>query len=200
MPLPVLPRRAIVLDIETLDTTPTACVLSVGFAQVDLHDLVITDWGQLYVDQNEQIGRTVSESTTKWWAGQPEAWRRQCGVERASIRETFTSLGDLAINLAGLPDQGATWWGYGPSFDLVVLENLAAQHSLTPPWTYRDHRDLRTLFELAGVKPGQFRKADEVEHDAEADALVEARAMIAALKALGFRQVPVDAPAVMVGA
>lgn len=197
MSLPTLPRYAMVVDIETLDTRPSARVLSVGYALVDTQALAITSWSQFYLDQNEQLGRTTSEETTKWWTGQPEAWRRQCGVERGSAREMFADMRLTAKPDCPEPDARTTWWGYGPSFDLVVLESLAADCGLTVPWTYRDHRDLRTLFELADVHPSQFRRDSELEHDAEADALAEARTLIAALKKLGYEAAQ---PAVEVGA
>lgn len=211
MTLVTLPPRAVVIDIETKDTLPTACVLSVGYAVVNMRALTIISKGQIYADLNEQIGRSVSDSTMKFWADHPEAWARQISSKRWPIGDVFAKLDSLAPFLSTDLVQ-PTWWGYGPSFDLVVLESLARDCGYKVPWTYRQHRDLRTLFELTGIKPAGFRHAlGSLEHDAMDDAETEATAMLAALRMLGHEPVEgvtafsaeamtVDVPAVSVGA
>lgn len=212
MPLVTLPPRAVVIDIETKDTLPSACVLSVGYAVVDIRSLSIETCGQHFLDLNEQIGRSTSDSTMKFWANHPDAWARQIHCDnRRPAKEVFAQLCKLAPYQKTDPFI-PTWWGYGPSFDLVVLESLARDCGCEVPWTYRQHRDLRTLFELTGIVPAGFRHAlGSLEHDAMDDAQTEALAMLAALRSLGYEPVEdvkafpaeamtAEAPAVSVGA
>lgn len=209
MPLVTLPPDAVVIDIETKDTLPTACVLSIGYAVVDIRALRIVKTGQVFIDQNSQVGRSTSDDTMKFWAAHPEAWARQLAADRVSPASAFEKL-RLLVPSHPVALYQPTWWGYGPSFDLVVLESLARDCGVKAPWIYRQHRDLRTLFELTDVKPATFRHGlDALEYDAKDDAETEALAMLAALRSLGYEpeaetfaaaSAYVEQPAVTVGA
>lgn len=181
--------HAIVIDIETLDTAPTAQVLTIGHAVVDLDNLAIVAHGEAALSADEQPSRTRSPETQKWWSLQSEDARRASfePAYRYLAMEVFGINGYLLQLSGAYPD--ATWWGHGASFDLVIIESLARDLGYKVPWTYRQHRDLRTLYELAGgTKPSYegYEGCKLTPHIAEDDAIAEALAMIEAMRAFAF--------------
>ena len=63
------------IDIETLDITPDAVVLTIGGVKFDPFTKE-APYSDLYIrmdaDQQMEAGRTVSEDTLKWWNTQPQ--------------------------------------------------------------------------------------------------------------------------------
>ena len=67
----------IMLDIETLDTSPSAIVLSIGAVKFNSVGLGDTFYVRLDSDPQLALGRTQSEATLTWWAGQSDAARKE---------------------------------------------------------------------------------------------------------------------------
>lgn len=187
---------AFVIDIETYDTRPTARVATIGAVAVDLVTGVVLDAMHIPLSAQDQPFRTQSDSTMRWWASQPMAARDAAFglmVPRLSVYDGLDGVGDFIRRITGYHSKTPRTfgvWGYGASFDIVVLENLYADVLMTLPWTYSQHRDLRTLYELAGIKLADFVEPGETPHIAVDDAKAEARAMLAALDRLGHRFAP----------
>lgn len=155
----------IMIDIETLDTRPTAVVLS--FAAVAFPDTEVDPlYRALDVDQQLAVGRTVSADTLAWWARQPDEARL------AALAAPAPHLAGLGSRCGSSPE-GAWWaveqalsdlellfghhnveavWACPPTFDIAILESLYEDFGRSPvPWTWRQFRDVRTLREEAGV-------------------------------------------------
>lgn len=184
---------AFVIDIETYDTRPTARVATIGVVAVDLVTGEVLDAMHIPISAQDQPFRTQSDSTMRWWASQPMAAQDAAFglmVPRLSGYDALLGFGDFIRRITGYHFQTPRTfgvWGYGASFDVVVLESLYCDFHVDPPWTYRQHRDLRTLYELAGIKLADFVEPGETQHNALDDAKAEARAMLAALERLGHR-------------
>lgn len=197
-----LPDLAFVIDIETFDTRPTARIATIGIAAVCLVTGAILNTAHFLVSAQDQPFRTQSDSTMQWWARQSAETRGFAfGLPgaRLAVSDALIQLAGFILSIAGHPERDQMTfgvWGYGSSFDIVVLESLYADAGIKLPWTFRQHRDLRTLYELAGLKPDAFFDDGETPHIAVDDAKAEARALIAALKSLGHRYVvpEVDVP------
>lgn len=179
----LLPRWAFIVDIETMDTCPTARVLSVGVAALDLSTFKIS-CAEFGLAMGGQPFRSQSAETMAWWREQSQFARDRAFSGGMRAIEAFARLAKFAQSYC--EDDASTWWGYGPSFDLVVLESLASDFGITPPWTYRQHRDLRTMFSLTGIRPDDHYRSSETKHVAMHDAVAEARALVSSLKALGY--------------
>lgn len=158
-----LPTWAFVIDIETMDTRPSARVLSIGAAVVHLPTLEICDSHHWPLSISAQPFRTQSDATMAWWRGQSEETKRDVFSSEKTIdpREALALMSKTILNLDGR----FSVWGYGPSFDLVVIEDLA--------------RDIG-----ADVRLADFQRPGRVAHHAEGDAVTEAEALIEALKRL----------------
>lgn len=78
---PVFPRRAIMTDIETLDTRPNSKILSIAGVVfdsladrstiVDANDKVIAPHFSIVLELTGQEHRTQDEATVTWWSKQP---------------------------------------------------------------------------------------------------------------------------------
>lgn len=157
------------IDIETLGTKANSVVLTIGALRFDPNsETDPTDGLHLYLDVDEQTaaGRSVSEDTLKWWSEQDEAVRLD--VFRADGRSGVKqALDELAKFVA---DADAVW-AQGPTFDMIILEDLYAAFGEKSPWRFHKVRDSRTLFSVLGDPRGQFPLA----HNALVDCYHQAK-------------------------
>ena len=166
----------IVIDLETLDTSPSAVVTSIGVAIGSKG--AFTSW-QVNLEITSQLlkERTISQSTLTWWQGQPAA-TQQLMLENQL--QTPQALSNLVIELEGLQvklgESNIAVWGNSPSFDLVILKSLFEQYGIPVPWKYWQERDLRTYGAMVGVSFNEWKQQQEnsfVAHCAKEDAMAE---------------------------
>lgn len=133
------------IDIETLDTKPTAVVLSIGLVTFTASQ-VETQFNRslIYPSIEMQIarGRTISTSTLKFWMGQGGA-----AAEEAFVDEYERSDPENVMNgLQTILSNASTIWANGDLFDLGILIDLNNFCSDMPLYKkYNAPRDLRTL-------------------------------------------------------
>ena len=130
------------LDIETLSTHKDAVVLSIGASTISLNGAPQGVFHCL-VDAQEQIdaGRHVSFDTLVWWIQQSgEAQTAAMLGERLTVDMALTCLRTWIAQHGDVPV-----WTKGPGFDGAILESLAEQNKIKPAWSYRNHRDVRTI-------------------------------------------------------
>lgn len=161
------------LDIETLSLKPNAVVLSIGACTVDkdFHG---------YLLQEPQIfkRRDVDPETVEWHRNDHltlfTAQTTQCSLRGLSPAVVLESLYAwfAALQLQHCGNEIQIWMN-SPSFDGVILQNLANDFATPLPWTFRQERDLRTLKKLALVLEPDLMDAIQPNnnaHDALADA------------------------------
>lgn len=128
----------IMLDIESLDVTPTAVVLSIG--AVRMRNGSITDRMYVKLDAQDQIdeGRTISLPTLRWWTTQdPKLFAEALSGERTVIE----ALDDLFNFIPA----DACVWGNGVGMDNVVIQDLCRHYNFEIPWSFRGDRCYRTM-------------------------------------------------------
>lgn len=167
------------IDIESLDTTSTAIVLSIGVVEFDVGDWTITRAFHrvLETDTQLRLGRSQSLATKQWWAQQSDEAR---AIFDAPKFDTHYSLHELAGFLQGT--QGV--WGNGADFDNVIVGSLYDSYNIRRPWSFGLNRCHRTMKNF--VLPKTYVKPERigVHHDALADAqyqFTELRNICAAL-------------------
>lgn len=161
----------IMVDLETLDTAPTALVLSVGLVAFD--DKAVLDKLYLTIDIQDQInlGRTISADTLKWWMKQsPEARR----VFSESGSNLMDSVDFIARFFENYPK--SLLWSNGANFDAVILDDMFRMVGVPVPWKYWDVRCFRTFCDGIGRKLSVRRGT---HHNALDDAESQALHMIA---------------------
>ena len=143
----------IMIDLETLDTKPTASILTIGAIKFDPFgdDLHNQQCEKLYIkvdiDSCDQLGLTTSQSTIDWWGQQSKAAQDEAfSTEgRVHIREAFNQLYKFCWGAQRV-------WSHGAAFDIVICENVFAKLEKMVPWNFWQVRCTRTLFDI-GINP-----------------------------------------------
>ena len=166
----------IMLDIETLATSPDAVVLTFGAIKFDPFNPSIQMSDGIYfrinVDEQIDLGRRVDEGTVAWWGTQSAEVREEAlgETDRASLEDFTKALNKFVVGATRI-------WAQGPVFDIVILENLYRQIGKPAPWQYYAIRDSRTLLKALG----DDRKGGALLHNALADAVSQAEAVQSAV-------------------
>jgi hypothetical protein len=184
--------KHIMLDLETMDTSSTAVVLSIGAVAFDPNSNTLGD--RFYLELVDDVpaqqarGRTISGDTVNWWMQQSDDARKLFarvapGTETPQRVSTFEALSRFGLFVAANGDKDAEIWGNGADFDNIILGNLYEAFGLRKPWSYSRNRCYRTMKNI-GVGP---RRATRVgtHHNALDDAVTQAshlQEIIACLK------------------
>lgn len=165
----------IMLDLETLGTAPGSVILSIGAAAFDIHKGYQgrNFHTHLNVQVQLNLGMTVSGSTIAWWLQQSDEAR--FALEKAKKAHPPEALATFDTWMSACYSKGEGVWANGAAFDPVLLECLYAKCGrVVLPWHFRDVRDTRTLFALAGRKMGDFGTHNPLAHSALHDAIYQA--------------------------
>lgn len=150
----------VMVDIETLDTTPSAVILSLGAVTMHREDQQ-TFYGEYNPDT--QYERTQSQSTIDWWSQQP--------IRRPeSPINIYTGLEEFSYWLHSLRAEPIIWCK-GTDFDTAMLAHAYAQYKVPVPWKHNNIRDMRTLKKC---HPQLNYLANPVPHHALQDAINQA--------------------------
>lgn len=170
--------KHIMLDLETLDTTPSAVVISIGAVAFDPETHALGD--KFYVEMTEDTaaqqarGRTISGDTVRWWMQQDASAKRVFsesidGVDRVT---TFEALSRFGLFVAAHGDRDVELWGNGADFDNIILGSLYDAFGLRKPWSYSRNRCYRTMKNL-GIGPRRPTRVG-THHNALDDAVTQA--------------------------
>ena len=121
----------IMIDLETLDTTPYCVILTIGAVRFDPKGMGVVERLELrptIEEQTEQYNRIIDDSTIEWWAKQnPAALGEAMGDQgRISFRESMEALYKFCWNCDAV-------WSNGASFDIVVAETAFRQTLINRP-------------------------------------------------------------------
>jgi hypothetical protein len=159
--------KALMIDLETMATGPSATVLTLGA-------VTFNPWGNGYsdklyfrvdIDDQDALGREVDPNTLDWWSKQDPAIMEEAFSpdDRIPLKEAVDRFHKFAWGCD-------TFWSHGATFDLVIMENLYKQLGKPLPWNFWQLRCTRTLFDL-GWDP-DMPKANK--HNALEDAIRQA--------------------------
>jgi exodeoxyribonuclease VIII len=148
----------LMFDLETLDTKPSAAVLSVGAVIWETGltpegelQLQVIDWFMRVLNLEEQFsrGRTVSQSTLIWWQNQNSVARAEAfNPKRELVHMVLNDFRHFVMQYSDqeVGDPGITaFWASPATFDFPIWEDLARDFSNYVPWTYRQKYDVRTV-------------------------------------------------------
>lgn len=145
----------IMIDLETLDTTPTATILTIGAVKFDPfgNDVKNPTCQKLYLkvdlDSCDRIGLTVSPRTIEWWGQQdPKAQAEAFDPEgRIQIEDAFAQLYKFCWGAKRV-------WSHGASFDVPICEHVFRTIGKAVPWQFWEVRCTRTLYDI-GINPNR---------------------------------------------
>jgi len=170
----------VMFDLETLDTKPSAVILSLGAVKFDPRQKGL-DLGaerlslRFEIDPQSAMGRTISDDTIAWWATQSkEAQEAAFGdVNRVTVEDAVEQFHKFVWNSERVWSQG--------SFDVNIIEHLYTSIGKPYAWQYWQVRDSRTLFDFVDGKLDRTK-----HHDAVEDAIAQAEAVQRALRKIGW--------------
>lgn len=168
----------LMIDLETLDTSPTAVVLSLGAVAFDpyTHARGETFYVEFtnFLEQQTGVGRTISPSTVLWWMQQNATARevfkpKETSTERCSPLWGLTAFNEYVAE-AGVKKV----WAKDPDFDVVILRSLYQTNApdLAFPFKYNAGRSVRTVEDAFPVAP--LLSKPPVAHNALDDAVNQA--------------------------
>ena len=161
----------IMIDLETLATTPNAAVLTIGAVRFDPfgEDMKEPTADSFYVrvdlDSCDAIGLEVSPDTLDWWAKQ----------DQSAQDEAFGTEGRIPVSDAMNQLYKFCWgakrvWSHGAGFDVPICENIFRKLNKAVPWNFWQVRDTRTIYDL-GI---ESRRPEVLKHHALHDAYSQA--------------------------
>ena len=146
----------IMIDIETTSTNPDAAIVSIGAIRFARGGKLrkIGDMDSFYtkvsISSCEDVGLHTDPSTMDWWSRQDQSVRYEA-LENPTHR---LSIHDALRKLAEWIGRGDNLiWGNGDDFDCVILASAYRACGINVPWKFWNTRDVRTVFDLGGVKP-----------------------------------------------
>jgi hypothetical protein len=172
------------IDLETLDTSPSATILTIGgvkFNPYTADEPYDKFYFKLSIDDQDRLGRTVSDSTLEWWAKQdPEIMNEAFDqTDAVGVDEFLNALNKWIVGVD-------IFWGQGYGFDYTMLENIYRSLGRPIPWQFWQIRDSRTLLGL--LKEDPRKKMQKNLHNAYADAFYQSKAIQIAYSDLGVTQ------------
>lgn len=152
----------VMVDLETLSTSPNACILTIGAVKFCRRGPVQsllesrTFYRRIDVQSCIKLGLDISKETQDWWntqskAAQYEAFEHK---ERVQLKEALV---DFARWFRG----ARHIWSHGDDFDCVILSSAYEACGLDVPWKFWSTRDTRTLFDLANINIRDFPIKEE---------------------------------------
>jgi len=157
----------IMIDLETLATSPNAAVLTIGAVRFDPfgNEVEMPSCQKFYVkvdiDSCDELQLDVNDATIEWWAQQSKEAQEEAFSPdgRIHVREAFNQLYKFCWGAQRV-------WSHGAAFDTVICENIFRKIGKAVPWSFWEVRDTRTLFDL-GINP---QRPPVLKHHALEDA------------------------------
>jgi len=167
---------SVMLDLETLGTRPGSVILSVGAVVFEPYGRGLGAQFYRNVDKGScwLLGMTEDQETVRWWAHDDRA------DARAALKRDQCSITDAVRSFAHFfkTYSGVQIWGHGSCFDVVLIEDAMRRCKVEIPWSFRNVRDTRTLFDYSGFETSWTNEPptrEGVHHDSLSDAKYQAR-------------------------
>ena len=181
-----MPTTDIMIDLETLGTTPDSVIVSIAAVKFDPFDDYQTcgvtadqlPTLNILVDIDCQTDRRIDENTVIWWSQQDPLVQETVfsPIGRVSFADALDQLQRFIWNTGGRV------WAQGTQFDIAMLEHAYRSVNRAYPWRYSQARDSRTLLDLVAVS------LPNATHDAAADCWRQIIGVQQALAALGIQR------------
>lgn len=165
--------KHIMLDIETLGTTPNSVIVSIAAVKFNFKDDKTESFEvNCDVKSSKELGMVVDKDTIEWWSKQPKEVRNAWLKDPQPIDEAL----DAFTEFVGNPKDMVLWCN-GMNFDYPVLEWSYRAAGKTPPWKYWNLRDARTVYSIFDLNMKEFPRVGDYHN-----AIDDCRTQIAALK------------------
>lgn len=167
----------IMLDLETLGTSPGCAILSIGAVKFSSDEVLESFYTAIDLSSCMEHGLSVNPETLKWWMSQPaEAKKAVFSSDTMRITEVL----ERFTKFCGV---NPVLWGNGATFDNVILKAAYQAVGAPYPVKYTNDRCYRTML---ATFPGYPKMLPEVDHHALYDADAQAQTLISLVKSYSF--------------
>jgi len=145
----------IMIDLETLATTPDAAILTIGAVKFDPFgdDVKNPKCEKFYVrvdlDSCDRIGLVTNDATIEWWSQQDKAAQEEAFSpdDRIDIVDAMNQLYKFCWGAKRI-------WSHGAAFDVPICEHVFNKIGKAIPWSFWSVRCTRTLYDI-GINPNR---------------------------------------------
>ncbi len=165
----------LMIDLETLGNTPGSIFPQIGLCafniapRSDAEDTMATRDIRVSIADALEYGLRVEASTLQYWLTESQAAREE--MARPGGVSVINALLNLNSFVHEHCEDSVRVWGYGPSFDIALLDSAAQIVGIRLPWPHGAVRCVRTLKEMF---PDAMRPAPAVPHVGMHDAIAQA--------------------------
>lgn len=133
----------LMIDIETLDTRPSAVIVSAAGLWFDPDAREQTEAFSLVFDVPMQLanGRTISADTVAWWMQQSYEARK-----KAFCPEVVSTAGDIQDSINSAIYNAEHIWANDPDFDCTILRDYMSYDFKWPFWKHRSMRTIKAMY------------------------------------------------------
>lgn len=144
-------QPGVMIDLETLGTSPRAAILALGACFFDLGgepgEFFSTFTANISLESNARAGRKIEPSTVIWWLQQPkEAQNAFLEGPHKALSAVLAEFSAWNQQLSPTPHRV---WAKDPDFDIVILRDAFQEDNRVFPYKYFMSRSVRTILDLA---------------------------------------------------
>ncbi len=174
----------VMLDLETLSVRPDAAILVIGAVKFSRKGclLPLKELPQFYrritIDSCRRLNMRIDQSTMEWWEKQEQCVRFEAleNPDRVPLSQALREFNEWMSDCRYV-------WGNGDDFDCTILGEAYTRCGIETPWKFWNTRDVRTIFDLAGIRKSDL--PDNDQHQAVADCYRQIVGVKRSLKSLG---------------
>jgi hypothetical protein len=138
----------IMIDLETLGTTPGSVVLSIGAVKFDPSDITTPldelDKFHVAITPGSTAGLTCDPQTVAWWM-HPDRDEARAALRKVPEADLYTALDGLTQWAQEGNTPVTAWWGNSAAFDLGILGATYKHVGMEQPWKFWEERCYRTI-------------------------------------------------------
>lgn len=180
------PMLDIMIDIECMDTRPTAALVGIGAVQFDLATGEIGKkfYTAIHLTSSVLRGGTMDPGTVMWWLGQTKEAQQAIIWNTLHVDIALQQFRDFVLSCGS--ERDIRPWGNSASFDVTIVETAMARSGIKAPWFFTNQWCYRTV-------KAMFKAVPEIEragthHNAADDALHQVRNLLNIKKELSARK------------
>ena len=145
----------LMIDLETLATTPDASILTIGAVKFDPFGDDVRNpkcekfYCRVDLDSCDALNLVTNDATVEWWANQSKEAQEEAfhPDNRIDIKDAMDQLYKFCWGAKRV-------WSHGVGFDIIILETYFRKLEKAIPWSFWEARDTRTIFDI-GVNPNR---------------------------------------------
>ena len=124
----------LMIDLETLATSPNAAILTIGACRFDPHttDIESTYYERIILETQESYGRVINEDTLGWWSQQDKQIQEDAfgeGDDRIDLKDAMKKSYTFGLGTSNI-------WSHGAIFDVVIIEDICRSFQQAVTWKF----------------------------------------------------------------